>query len=101
MSRPNSPVVDLRCQSYTYADGTVGVHDVDFSVSPDEVVALVGGNGSGKSTLLEQLNATLVPDDGELVVNGTLITDDNKTHAKASRVRLPGRRYTTCRPHGA
>jgi cobalt/nickel transport system ATP-binding protein len=58
------------------------MHDVDFSVYPDEVVALVGGNGAGKSTLLEHLNATLVPDDGELVVDGTPITEDNKTHAR-------------------
>jgi cobalt/nickel transport system ATP-binding protein len=57
------------------------MHEVDFSVYPDEVVALVGGNGAGKSTLLEHLNATLVPDDGELIVNGTRVTEDNKRHA--------------------
>ncbi|MFC7229048.1 energy-coupling factor ABC transporter ATP-binding protein [Salinirubellus salinus] len=58
------------------------MHDVDFSVYPDEVLALVGGNGAGKSTLLEHLNATLVPDDGELVVDGTPITEDNKAYAR-------------------
>ncbi|WP_350355886.1 energy-coupling factor ABC transporter ATP-binding protein [Natronomonas marina] len=58
------------------------MHDVDLSVYPDEVVALVGGNGAGKSTLLEHLNATLVPDDGELVVDGTPITEDNEAHAR-------------------
>ena len=58
------------------------MHDVEFSVYPEEVVALVGGNGAGKSTLLEHLNATLVPDDGELIIGGTLITEDNKTHAR-------------------
>ena len=82
MSRDDSPLVDLRCEAHTYPDGTVGMHDVDFSVYPDEVVALVGGNGTGKSTLLEHLNATLVPDDGELVVDGTPITEDNKAHAR-------------------
>jgi len=82
VSRSESPLVDLRCQSHTYADGTVGVHDVEFSVYPDEVVSLVGANGAGKSTLLEHLNATLVPDDGELVVDGTPITEDNKAHAR-------------------
>jgi cobalt/nickel transport system ATP-binding protein len=82
VSRADSPLVDLQCKAHTYPDGTVGMHDVDFSVYPDEVVALVGGNGAGKSTLLEHLNATLVPDDGKLVVDGTPITEDNKAHAR-------------------
>ena len=82
MSRDDSPLVDLQCEAHTYPDGTVGMHDVDFSVYPDEGVALVGGNGTGKSTLLEHLNATLVPDDGQLVVDGTPITEDNKAHAR-------------------
>jgi cobalt/nickel transport system ATP-binding protein len=82
VSRDDSPFVDLQCEAHTYPDGTVGMHDVDFSVYPDEVVALVGGNGAGKSTLLEHLNATLVPDDGELVVDGTPITEDNRAHAR-------------------
>jgi cobalt/nickel transport system ATP-binding protein len=82
VSRPTSPIVDLRCEAHTYPDGTVGMHDVEFSVYPDEVVALVGGNGAGKSTLLEHLNATLVPDEGKLVVGGTPITEDNGAHAR-------------------
>jgi len=76
------PLVDLHCEAHTYPDGTVGMHEVDFQVYPDEVVALVGGNGAGKSTLMEHLNATLVPDDGELVVDGTPITEENKAHAR-------------------
>ncbi|RXK52024.1 ATP-binding cassette domain-containing protein [Halorientalis pallida] len=60
------------------------MHEVDFQVYPDEVVALVGGNGAGKSTLLEHLNATLVPDDGELVVDGTPITDDDLARARSA-----------------
>jgi cobalt/nickel transport system ATP-binding protein len=82
MTDGESPLVDLRCGAHTYADGTVGMHDASFSVSPDEVVALVGANGAGKSTLLEHLNGTLVPDDGELVVDGTPITDDNVALAR-------------------
>jgi cobalt/nickel transport system ATP-binding protein len=58
------------------------MHDVEFGVYPDEVVALVGGNGAGKSTLLEHLNATLVPDVGALVVDGVSITTDNRAHAR-------------------
>ncbi|KTG10570.1 cobalt ABC transporter [Haloprofundus marisrubri] len=82
MSRDKPPLIDLQCEAHTYPDGTVGMHDVKFSVFPDEVVALLGGNGAGKSTLLEHLNATLVPDDGELVVGGTPITEENRAHAR-------------------
>lgn len=81
-SQERTPLVDLQCNAHTYPDGTVGMHDVEFSVYSDEVVALVGGNGAGKSTLLEHLNATLVPDEGELVVDSTTITEDNKAHAR-------------------
>jgi len=82
MSDTESPLVSLRCEAHTYPDGTVGMHDVEFSVYPDEVVALVGANGAGKSTLLEHLNAILIPDTGELVVEGTRITEDTKSHAR-------------------
>ncbi len=79
---PDEPLVDLRCGAHTYPDGTVGIHDVEFTVGHDEVVALVGGNGAGKSTLLEHLNATLLPDEGRLIVDGTTITDDDRAHAR-------------------
>jgi cobalt/nickel transport system ATP-binding protein len=78
------PVVELACSAHTYPDGTVGLHDVTFEVRRDETVALVGGNGAGKSTLLEHLNATLVPDRGELVVDGTPISEDNVALARST-----------------
>lgn len=78
----SEPLVSLRCESHTYPDGTVGVHDIEFAVNADEVVALLGGNGSGKSTLLEHLNATLTPDEGELRVVGQRVTEENKAHAR-------------------
>ena len=81
MSR-DDPIVSLRCEAHTYPDGTVGMHDVAFDVFPDEVVALVGGNGAGKSTLLEHLNATLVPDDGELRIRGEPITSGDEPRAR-------------------
>ncbi len=76
------PILDLTCAAHTYPDGTVGIHDVEFTVFPDEILVLVGANGAGKSTLLEHLNATLVPDEGELVVHGTPITTDNRADAR-------------------
>ncbi|MFW6385432.1 MAG: energy-coupling factor ABC transporter ATP-binding protein [Halodesulfurarchaeum sp.] len=84
MSRPfDDPLIELTCHSHTYPDGTVGVHDIEFDVHPGEIVAVVGGNGAGKSTCLEHLNATLVPDDGNLLIKGTDITRDNRDYARS------------------
>jgi zinc transport system ATP-binding protein len=60
-----SQVISLRGGSFGYAGKPV-MHDVDFSVSPGEVVAVLGPNGSGKSTLVRAL-VGLVP-----LLSGTL-----------------------------
>ena len=42
--------------------------DINFSVDPGGVVALIGPSGSGKSTLLRCINLLVTPDDGEIRV---------------------------------
>lgn len=45
-----------------------------LSLRFDDQVALIGQSGSGKSTLLNLIAGILLPDSGEIVVNGTAIT---------------------------
>lgn len=46
------------------------VNEIDFSVSPGEVVGLLGPNGSGKSTTVKMILGLLYPTAGSLTVLG-------------------------------
>jgi fructose transport system ATP-binding protein len=48
----------------------VGLDGVDLNLYPGEVLAIIGDNGAGKSTLIKCLTGALVPDAGELILDG-------------------------------
>ena len=62
-------MIDARGVQLGYPDRVV-LRDVTLSLHPGELVAIVGPNGSGKSTLLRALAGTLVPQLGEIAVDG-------------------------------
>jgi putative ABC transport system ATP-binding protein len=66
---------DLR-KSYREADGNTldVIHIRRFDLAVGEQAALVGASGSGKSTLLNLVAGIVLPDSGEVLVNGTDIT---------------------------
>ena len=49
-----------------------------MTLTPGELVFLVGGNGSGKTTLSKLLVGLYSPEDGEVRLNDALITDKNR-----------------------
>jgi ABC-2 type transport system ATP-binding protein len=51
-------------------DETAGVRDVDITVRPGEIHALVGLNGAGKSTLMRLLLGMLRPASGSVTIEG-------------------------------
>jgi subfamily B ATP-binding cassette protein HlyB/CyaB len=50
------------------------LHDVSFSVSPGQVVGVVGSSGSGKSTLAKLVQRLYVPESGRVLVDGVDLT---------------------------
>ncbi|HYK17115.1 MAG TPA: ABC transporter ATP-binding protein [Bryobacteraceae bacterium] len=53
------PVIEVRDLHFSYADGTLALDGVNFTLYPGETVALLGANGSGKTTFALQLNGIL------------------------------------------
>jgi cobalt/nickel transport system ATP-binding protein len=72
-------LIHVDCASHVYPDGSIGIHNMCFSVLKNEIVTICGPNGSGKSTLIEHLNGLLVPSLGEVTVNGRSITNNKKS----------------------
>jgi polar amino acid transport system ATP-binding protein len=68
---PLLEVTDLR---KSYGDKVV-LHDIDLTVSPHDVICLIGSSGSGKSTLLRCLNLLEDIDDGVIEFEGREISD--------------------------
>lgn len=70
--------LELRGVNYTYpnAEGS-GLFDVSMQIRAGERVGIVGGSGAGKTTLADVIMGLLRPRSGELLVDGTAITDDN------------------------
>jgi len=60
-------------KSYREADGNLleVIRLREFTLGANEQTVLVGHSGSGKSTLLNLIAGILLPDDGEILVNGT------------------------------
>jgi putative ATP-binding cassette transporter len=52
---------------------------LDLTLSPGEVVFLTGGNGSGKTTLAKLLTGLYAPDRGEIVLDGRLIGEAERS----------------------
>lgn len=64
-----------------YGDGDSQIcvlNGVDFSVGKGELVVILGPSGSGKSTVLNLIGGLETADDGEIIVDGKSVTNENK-----------------------
>jgi iron complex transport system ATP-binding protein len=70
-------------------DGRAIVDDVSFDLEDGAFVALVGANGAGKSTLLSVLTGLIAADDGEVTVDGHVLSGLDRRELARRRAYLP------------
>lgn len=71
--------IELKEIKFNYPNKSKPALDgVTMTIPVNGVIGLVGSSGSGKSTLIDILLGLLVPQQGQLCIDDTCITEDNK-----------------------
>ena len=81
--RESQPIrLEMVGVSHTYhlekENSTFTCGPIDFTLEAGELVFLIGGNGSGKTTFAKLLVGLYIPEEGEIRLNGQLVTDQNR-----------------------
>ncbi len=79
------PIIEFRKLNKWYGNAFHVLRDVDLAVARGERIVICGPSGSGKSTLIRCINALEEYQEGELIVDGTLLTDDVKAVERVRR----------------
>ena len=68
-----TPIIELR-NVYTHYGPVAMLRDVNVSIYPGEMVCLLGGNASGKSTTLKTILGYVTPTEGEVLIDGVVMS---------------------------
>ncbi|MEQ1692402.1 MAG: ATP-binding cassette domain-containing protein [Gemmatimonas sp.] len=60
----------------------VALDGTDFEVRAGEIMAIIGDNGAGKSSLIKVLSGAMIPDSGEIQLDGAIVRLRDPLHAR-------------------
>jgi fructose transport system ATP-binding protein len=64
----------------------VAIENSDLELYPGEILAVIGDNGAGKSSLIKALSGAIVPDSGEIYLDGDRVHFRNPMEARAAGI---------------
>jgi fructose transport system ATP-binding protein len=76
-----TPILEARGLMKRYGHVTA-LDGTDFELLPGEILAVIGDNGAGKSTLIKALSGAIVPDEGEIRLDGKMVHLSNPMDAR-------------------
>jgi fructose transport system ATP-binding protein len=76
-----TPVLEGRGLIKRYGHVTA-LDGCDFELLPGEILAVIGDNGAGKSTLIKLLAGAIVPDEGQVLLDGNPVHFTNPMEAR-------------------
>ena len=79
--------IQIKNLYYSYIKGVDALEDINLSFETGSITALIGETGSGKSTLVQNLNALLIPTQGEVQVDKFTVTNNKRKNKKIKQLR--------------
>lgn len=71
--------IEFRNVTYKYPKGETNIlENISFCIQAGEKISLVGLNGAGKTTLTKLMCGLLLPDEGEILIDGHSIMEYNR-----------------------
>jgi fructose transport system ATP-binding protein len=81
----STPIVQARGLIKRYGR-VVALDNADFDLLPGEILAVIGDNGAGKSSLIRALSGAMIPDAGEIRLNGEKVSFQSPLDARAAGI---------------
>ncbi len=81
-------LLDVRDLRLIYPNGHEALKRVSFKAEAGEIIALIGRSGAGKSTLLRCINGLERPTEGEVILDGQVITRMSERQLREVRRRI-------------
>jgi fructose transport system ATP-binding protein len=82
-----TPVVEGRGIVKRYGHVTAIDHS-DFELLPGEILAVIGDNGAGKSSIVKAICGAVIPDDGEILIEGKRVHFTSPIEAREAGIEI-------------
>ena len=89
------PVIEARGLVKAYGR-VVALDHTDLELYPGEVLGVIGDNGAGKSTLIKCLSGAVLPDSGEMLIDGLAVRFKTPNDAKAAGIETVYQSLAVC-----
>jgi fructose transport system ATP-binding protein len=85
IDRSGTPILSATNLHKRYGNVTA-MEGADFDLYPGEILAVIGDNGAGKSTLIKALSGAVIPDEGEIRLDGEVVHFKTPADARSAGI---------------
>jgi fructose transport system ATP-binding protein len=89
------PILEARGLVKTFGR-VVALDHADFEIYPGEVLGVIGDNGAGKSTLIKCLSGAIIPDRGDILLDGQPVHFTSPVDARAAGIETVYQNLAVC-----